>query len=183
MENIIEPFESERLLYRELLPSDAEAMFEMDNNPEVHRYLGGNPTQTIEETHRIIDYIRSQYVRNGIGRMAAVLKDSGEFIGWVGLKLEHNVNGHENFYDIGYRLLPQFWGRGFATESALAFVDYGFKVLKAEKICAFADKDNTASRRALEKAGLHYVNTFYSDYLNKDGEMGAVWYEIKNPAL
>jgi [ribosomal protein S5]-alanine N-acetyltransferase len=178
---MLQPFESERLLYRELLPSDAEAMFEMDSNPEVHRYLGGKPTQTIEETRKVIDFVRQQYIDNGIGRFAAVLKETGEWIGWVGLKLERNVNGHEAFYDIGYRLRPEFWGKGFATESAIAFVDYGFNVLKADKICAYADESNNASRRALEKAGLKYINTFDSDYLKNGSDERAVWYEIVNP--
>lgn len=178
---MLKPFESERLLYRELLPSDAEAMFEMDNNPEVHRYLGGKPTQSIEETRKIIEYVRQQYIDNGIGRFAAILKETNEWIGWVGLKLERNVNGHETFYDIGYRLRPEFWGKGYATESAIAFVAYGFNVLKADKICAYADESNKASRRALEKAGLKYVNTFDSDYLKNEGDERAVWYEIMNP--
>ena len=180
---MLKPFESERLLYRELLPSDAEAMFVMDSNPEVHRYLGGNPTQTIEETRRIIEMVRKQYIDNGIGRFAAILKETGEWIGWVGLKLERNVNGHDTFYDIGYRLRPEFWGKGYATESAKAFVDYGFNILKADKICAYADESNKASRRALEKAGLKYINTFDSDYLKKENDERAVWYEIVNPAL
>ena len=180
---LIAPFESERLYYRELLPEDAEAMFAMDNNPEVHRYLGKNPTQSIEETRKVINYVRQQYIDNGVGRMAAILKETNEFIGWGGLKLERNVNGHETFYDIGYRLLPQFWGKGYATESAIAFVDYGFNVLKAEKICAYADADNKASRRALEKAGLRYISTFESDYLkSSNGSEMAVWYEIENPS-
>lgn len=180
---MLKPFESERLLYRELLPSDAEAMFVMDSNPEVHRYLGGNPTQTIEETRRIIEMVRKQYIDNGIGRFAAILKETGEWIGWVGLKLERNVNGHDTFYDIGYRLRPEFWGKGYATESARAFVDYGFNILKADKICAYADESNKASRRALEKAGLKYINTFDSDYLKKENDERAVWYEIVNPGL
>lgn len=180
---MLKPFESERLLYRELLPSDAEAMFEMDSNPEVHRYLGGNPTQTIEETRRIIEMVRKQYIDNGIGRFAAILKETGEWIGWVGLKLERNVNGHQTFYDLGYRLRPEFWGRGYATESAKAFVDYGFNILKADKICAYADESNKASRRALEKAGLKYINTFDADLFKADGDERAVWYEIVNSKL
>ncbi len=180
---MLKPFESERLLYRELLPSDAQVMFEMDNNPEVHRYLGNNPTQTIEETRKVIEMVRKQYIDNGIGRFAAILKETGEWIGWVGLKLERNVNGHETFYDIGYRLRPEFWGKGYATESAIAFVDYGFNVLKAEKICAYADATNKASRRALEKAGLKYVSTFDAELFKDEEDKQAVWYEILNPAF
>ena len=54
----------------------------------------------------MIENIRQQYRTNGIGRMAVILKETGEFTGWAGLKLERNVNGHEQFYDIGYRFIP-----------------------------------------------------------------------------
>jgi ribosomal-protein-alanine N-acetyltransferase len=178
---VIKPFESERLMYRELLPSDDQGMFELDSNPEVHRYLGNKPVTSIEEVRKVIAMVREQYRSNGIGRMAAILKETGEFIGWVGLKLEHDVNGHDTFYDIGYRLIQKHWGKGYATESAKAFIDYGFNVLNVDKINAYADADNIASRIALEKAGLRYVNTFKSEYLMDRGNEKAVWYEIVNP--
>ncbi len=68
-------FETERLLLRPLELSDAEAMFAMDNNPIVHKYLWQQPTQTIEETIKIIEYVQRQYAENKIGRFATILKD------------------------------------------------------------------------------------------------------------
>ena len=111
-------FQSERLYYREFVPSDDVLMFALDSNPEVHTYLGNNPVTDISQVRVYLDSLIDQYKNNGIGRMAAFLKDTNEFIGWGGLKLERNVNGREQFYDIGYRLLPEFWGKGYATESA-----------------------------------------------------------------
>ena len=122
--------ESSRLTYRELLPSDDEAMFELDSNPNVHLYLGNNPATNIEQSRSYIKQVREQYRINGIGRMAAILKETGEFIGWAGLKLESNVNGHDRFYDVGYRFIERYWGNGYATEAAQFFVNYGFEVLK-----------------------------------------------------
>jgi len=121
--------ESSRLTYRELLPSDDEAMFELDSNPNVHLYLGNNPATNIEQSRDYIKQVREQYRTNGIGRMAAILKETGEFIGWAGLKLESNVNGHDRFYDVGYRFIECYWGNGYATEAAQFFVNYGFEVL------------------------------------------------------
>lgn len=167
--------ETKRLLLRELFPSDDLKMFELDSNPEVHKYLGNNPVTDIEKSREMIANIRQQYVKNGIGRWAVILKETNEFIGWSGLKLERNVNGHEQFYDLGYRFIQKHWGKGYALESAKAFVEYGFKILKIDTICAYADAGNQASRNVLEKAGLHYINTF--EY---EGEE-EVWYEIKNP--
>ena len=167
--------QSERLLYRELQHSDDEVMFALDSDPEVHRYLGNNPLTDIEQSREYIKNIRKQYKDNGIGRMAVILKETNEFIGWAGLKLEHNVNGHDAFYDVGYRLMQKYWGNGYATEAAKFFVKYGFNKLKLEKINACAMVEHIASRRALEKSGLKYIEDF--DY--GGGEICA-WYEINS---
>lgn len=167
--------ETERLYFREFEPTDDIGMFELDSNPEVHTYLGNNPVKTIEESRAAIDFIRDQYRTNGIGRWAALLKETGEFIGWAGLKLERNVNGHDTHYDLGYRFIQKHWGKGYASEAASAFVDYGFNVMKLEKINATADPSNAASRKVLERAGLKFIETF-----DHEGEE-EVWYEMVNP--
>ena len=107
-----------------------------------------------------------------MGRMAVILKETGEFIGWAELKRERNVNGHEVFYDLGYRFLKKYWGKGYATEAAKTFVAYSFNVLNLEKINAYADMPNIASRSVLEKAGLKYIETF-----NHNGTEES-WYEL-----
>lgn len=167
--------ETERLLLRELLPTDDVGMFELDSNPQVHIYLGNKPVTSIEQVREAIANIRQQYLENGIGRWAVILKETNEFIGWSGLKLEKNVNGYERFYDLGYRFIQKHWGKGYAYETAKAFVDFGFNDMKLEKINAYADFDNLASRRVLEKVGMHFVNAF-----DDEGTQEA-WYEIKNP--
>lgn len=167
--------ETERLLLRELLPTDDVGMFELDSNPQVHIYLGNKPVTSIEQVREAIANIRQQYLENGIGRWAVILKETNEFIGWSGLKLEKNVNGYETFYDLGYRFIQKHWGKGYAYETAKAFVDFGFNDMKLEKINAYADFDNLASRRVLEKIGMHFVNAF-----DDEGTQEA-WYEIKNP--
>ncbi|KOS06209.1 hypothetical protein AM493_09330 [Flavobacterium akiainvivens] len=168
--------ESERLYYREFQLKDALLIFELDSNPLVHRYLGNKPYTQMSQAQDYVAFVMQQYEQNGVGRMATFLKETDEFIGWAGLKLVENLNGRDRFYDVGYRLLPQFWGKGYATESAKFFVDYGFTVLNIPVIIGMADSANTASRRALEKTGLVQTETF--DY---DGE--TVWLEITNPAI
>ncbi|KGO92428.1 GNAT family N-acetyltransferase [Flavobacterium subsaxonicum] len=169
--------ETNRLYYRELQPTDDEAMFALDSNPEVHRYLGNKPVTTIEQSRDMIENIRQQYVNNGIGRMAAILKETDEFIGWVGLKLERNVNGRDQFYDIGYRLLQEHWGKGYATEANLFFRDYAFNNLKIQVLNATALTAHKASCRILEKTGLVFTEVF--DY---DGQE-CRWFEMINPAM
>jgi len=170
------PLQSERLYYREFLPEDAPALLEMDSDPEVHRYLFDEVVTDINKINSVITYIRQQYIDAGIGRMATFEKATGDFIGWTGLKLERNVHGHETFYDIGYRLMQKHWGKGYATEATVFFLEYAFNQLKAEKVNAYAFEGNGASRRVLEKCGLKNLGVFMHDNVE------SVWYEIINPA-
>lgn len=165
-------FETDRLYFREVVPQDDKGFFALDSNPEVHRYLGNNPVKSIEECRDWIASIRQQYLDYGIGRWAVIEKASGEFVGWAGLKVEKNVNGHERFYDLGYRLRQEFWNKGYATEAAKAFVDFGFNELRLPVINAYVMEAHAASRKVLENAGLRFV-----EYFEYEGGREC-WYEI-----
>ncbi len=162
--------ETERLILRELQPSDAAKMFELDSNPEVHKYLGNHPIHTINQAEEVIASVRNQYITNGIGRWATVEKSSGEFIGWSGLKfISKPENNQVNFYDVGYRLMPKYWGKGYATESAKAALGYAFNTMNLNEVVGTCHEDNIASRRALEKCGLIFVKKFlYKNELTCD---------------
>ena len=168
--------ETERLVLRELLPEDKEGMFELDTNPEVHKYLGNHPVHTMEQIEETIQFIRQQYIDHGIGRWALIEKSTGDFIGWGGLKLMRQLtNHHIDYYDLGYRLIKRYWGKGYATEATIASLNYAFKELKQEKIYAMANVNNIASRHILEKSGLHFVEKFYHEGEEHD------WFEISAP--
>ena len=170
--------ETERLLLRELELSDAEGMFELDSNPNVHLFLGNKPVKHIDESIHQIKNIQQQYIDFGIGRWAVILKETNEFLGWFGIKfITNEINNHKNFYEIGYRFIERHWGKGYATEAGKAFVDYAFNEMKVEALYAYADAGNKDSRKILEKLGLQYINSF--EY---EGE-SEVWYELKNPNL
>ncbi len=156
------------------MPSDAEGMFELDSDPLVHRYLGNSPVKSIEASQTAIENIRQQYVERGIGRWAAIEKSSGDFIGWSGLKLntEQEFNNKIDFYDIGYRFIPRYWGKGYATESAVASLDYAFNTLNLKTVVGMAEIENLASNRILQKIGLNYIE----DFLFEDVMVS--WYEL-----
>lgn len=169
--------ETKRLILRDLLETDMDGIFELDSNPIVHKYLGNNPIKTKEKASKIIQFVQQQYKERGIGRFAAIEKSSGDFIGWSGLKLNSDkkeaLNGQKDFYDIGYRFIPRYWGNGYATESALAVMYFGFKKLNLETICGAAEMDNIASNKVLQKIGLKFINEFtYED-------VKCNWYELK----
>jgi ribosomal-protein-alanine N-acetyltransferase len=167
--------ETDRLILRELQLSDAAAFFAMDNNPKVHQYLWNKPVQKIEETIEIILAVRQQYVDNGIGRFAMVSKETSEFIGWAGLKFNTEAVNHKvNFYDIGYRVDEQFWGKGYASEAALAWLKYGFETMKIKTMEAAAHADNLASNRILKKMGMHCTGQYLEDAIYWN------WYQLEN---
>jgi len=156
--------ETPRLILRELLDTDDEGMFELDSNAEVLKYLYTELQTKIEQSQDVIAFIRKQYEENGIGRWAVIEKQSGAFIGWAGLKLvTQTINNRTNYYDVGYRLIPRYWGMGYATETCKASVDYGFNKLKLNLICATASMHNLASRKVLEKTGLIFKEEFLYD--------------------
>ena len=162
--------ETNRLLLRPLELQDAEAMFEMDKNPEVHKYLWQKPTKTIDENIKVIEMVQKQYNENNIGRFATILKESNEFIGWTGIKFvnDHIENGNTNFYDYGYRLNEKFWDKGFATEASLAWLEYGFNKMKIDVMNAYTHFENGASNHILQKVGFNFMENY------PDNE-GVIW--------
>ncbi len=166
--------ETERLLLRRLRPEDLDAWYEMDSDAEVHRYLGKSPITDLQQLKDVLANVQQQYIDNGIGRWAMLDKNTNTFLGWAGLKLmKEPTQGHEEYYDLGYRLLRKHWGKGYATEAAKAWVNYGFEEMNLSEICGRADIGNAASRHVLEKAGLEYI-----DDRDFDGQPHA-WYCIQ----
>lgn len=161
--------ETNRLILRELRPEDDKAFLVLNSDPVVMHYLDENPLSTIQQSRDIIANIRQQYADHGIGRWAAIEKSSGDFIGWSGLKFITTVeNNQTRFHDVGYRLIPRYWGKGYATESAKAALEYGFTNMKLQEIIGMCNEENLASRRALEKCGLTFIEKFKFDGLTCD---------------
>lgn len=167
--------ETERLILRNILPEDVDGMFELDSDPEVHKYLGNKPFTAKSQSENNIKEIIKQYENYGIGRWAMINKQTNEFMGWSGLKFNTiTLNAYTNFYDVGYRIIKRFWGKGYATESSIAALDYGFNTLNLDTIYGITEKDNQASHQILLKIGLKYIEDFYDEKAN----LNLRWYNI-----
>lgn len=169
--------ETERLAIRAFQESDLDAMFQLDSNPEVHRYLGNKPVKSKADALEKIKHVMEQYEKFGIGRFTCIEKSSGDIIGWSGLKFntgeKEELNGFRDFIDIGYRFIPEYWRKGYGYESAVACLDFGFNTMNYDIIYGAADINNIGSNKILKKIGLHFVNEFL--YENERIN----WYELK----
>ncbi|MFT5253668.1 MAG: ribosomal-protein-alanine N-acetyltransferase [Flavobacteriales bacterium] len=84
------------------------------------------------------------------------------------------MNGKVNFYDIGYRLNEQFWGKGYASAASFAWLEYGFKEMEIEVMDAAAPTDNIASNTILKKIGVKMTDQYLENGILWN------WYQLKN---
>ena len=139
-----------RLAMRRFVPHDYDDIWRLDSDPRVMKYITGKPA-TPQEARATMERVTRYYDKfPDLGAWYTVRRDTGAFIGWFSLKYA----GKSPDVEIGYRLLPQAWGQGFATEGATAMHDYGFDDLGLYRIIGVTHPDNKASQRVLQKAGL-----------------------------
>lgn len=139
-----------RLVLQRFRADDLDLLSRLQSDPAVMRYLGGVMTRDKSEEmlrERMLDYYA---LHPGLGVWKTLERSSGEC---VGFHLLNNIRGSEHI-QVGYRLFPQFWNRGYATEMSIALLRYGFTGLGLAQITAIADLQNEASHRVLLKAGL-----------------------------
>lgn len=142
-----------RLLIREITIDDTPLIFALNQNPEVIKYTS-DPAFKNENDARILieKVILPQYKNYGHGRWAVLLKESDVFIGWCGLK----YMPESGEVDLGYRYMQSFWGKGLATEAALASLKYGFENFKYNEIIGRVMKQNLPSINVLKKCGMTF---------------------------
>jgi len=155
---------SERLHLRDMTPDDAEALFALDQDPEVMRFLGGLiPGDSVQRKRALLEQRVATYAMcPGLGLGACSLKGSAEVMGWFMLRRqqyrEYDALGvllePVEHAELGYRLARRFWGQGYATEMSNALVRHGFLQLGLPQIVAFVSPEHRASIHVLEKAGL-----------------------------
>jgi RimJ/RimL family protein N-acetyltransferase len=136
-----------------LTESDVAFLRKLSDNPNVYRYTGDGPLADDEAALEILrTRIFPQYANHRVGRWAVELKEPQECptIGWCGLRWDEA----EKHYDLGYRLLEEFWGCGYATEAARATVSWAREQFPGARIVARARIENAPSLRILEKIGL-----------------------------
>jgi RimJ/RimL family protein N-acetyltransferase len=176
-----------RLLLRPFAEQDLGWLAELHGDPAVMRYIDdGQPVPREVVASRELPRILADYAAlpDGLGRYVAQRLADGLPLGWIALRPPSSVglqNDEAGAVEIGYRLLPAHWGRGYATEGARALTARAFTDLGAARVVATTMTVNTASRRVMEKAGLSLVRTFSADcpgYI-EGAEHGDVEYALR----
>jgi RimJ/RimL family protein N-acetyltransferase len=145
--------ETERLILRPFEPGDAEGLHAVHSDPSTFKYLGSPTPASLEETQARIERIRTRLKDRISGPWAVIEQASGRLIGDAGLQILEDGPDVE----LGYKLGPEYRGRGFATEAGRACLAYGFETLGLDRIVAVAWPENTASWRVMEKCGMTRV--------------------------
>ncbi len=160
-------FVTERLFIREYRKQDLDAFLEVVRQPQVYVMTYGIPISYSRARGKWwFKILHSNRIHHTSYEYAVFLKDTGRYIGNVGLI---NIDAIHRHADISYYIDHAVTGQGYATEAAGAMLQYGFGKLGFHKINGVCMHQNGASRRVMEKLGMHYEGTLRDD-LYKDGE-------------
>ena len=152
-------FETERLLIRPTLKQDAELIYQLMNTHKFIKYVGDRKIDSIEDAEKYIQTkMLPQLYSLGYSSYSLITKIDGEKIGTCGLYNRDGIDG----VDIGFGLLPQYEGLGYAYESSYRLIKAAFEEFEEfeiEEIKAITSKENISSQRLLNKLGLKMVGT------------------------
>lgn len=148
--------ETQRLVLRRFTLDDTPLIVHLLNEPLFLRFIGDKNVRTAEDAALYLQRgPLASYAQHGFGLYHVSLKGEGTPIGMCGLLKRETLED----VDVGFAYLPQFGGRGYATEAAQATLQYGRTVLGLKRIVAITAPGNTASINVLTKIGLRHTHT------------------------
>jgi len=159
--------ETARLILRHFNEKDVDPVFAMRSDADVMRFIR-EPQKRRSEAENWINLTSSRWEDEKIGFCAVIEKSSGKFVGWCGLWRLKETDEVE----VGYALVKDFRGKGYAVEASEALLIYGFEELNLKEIVAVARPENRASWRVMERLGMTY------DYTGKFYDSDLVHYSI-----
>jgi RimJ/RimL family protein N-acetyltransferase len=144
--------QTKRLILRRPRQEDRGPFARMNADPRVMEFFPA--PFSLHESNALMDRIEAHHEQHGFSWSAAELRETGEFIGFIGLAVPRFEAAFTPCVEIGWRLAAEYWGRGLATEGAHAVVNYAFNDLGLSEIVSFTTAQNLRSRRMMEKLGM-----------------------------
>lgn len=165
---------TERLLLRQVLPTDAEAVMKIRGNEEAMRYIPRPRAKTKQDALAVIEMLT-----NGI--------EEGKSINWAISNIEnpleiYGIMGYVNFYpelgkaEIGYMLHPDHWGKGYVPEAILEVEKFGFEQINLQSIEAKIDPRNDNSRKILQRNNYQFDRLAKKEMTFQDEELDSEYY-------
>jgi ribosomal-protein-alanine N-acetyltransferase len=169
--------ENDRLLLRQIIESDLENIFTGLSHPDIIKYYGIR-FDSLEATKQQMTWF-TDLEKNGSGIWWAVCaKEDQAFLGACGF---NNLNKEHKKAEIGFWLLPAYWGKGIITEAVHLIVDYAFNNLGLQRIEGFVETENKNSKKVLARLNFNHEKTL-QDYEEKNGKLISldIYTKIKN---
>jgi RimJ/RimL family protein N-acetyltransferase len=148
-------FTTPRLRVRLIRQDDFDHFYRMHSNPEVMRYI--QPVKNRAESDAFVENALQGFDQPSLGRWVAEEMETGRVIGTFVIVPSREFEGTIN---LGYLLLPEYWGKGYATELVRGGLAYFFDRTDYPEIFAVIESENQASRRVLEKSGFRYHDQY-----------------------
>lgn len=143
---------TERLLLRGWRPGDLDPFAAMNADPRVMEFFPAVLSRT--ETEAGIARIQAHFQRHGFGLWAVEIAGVTPFAGFIGLYTPRFEAHFTPCVEVGWRLTPDCWGRGYATEGARAALQFAFESQRIEEVVAYTATGNRRSRRVMERLGM-----------------------------
>ncbi|WP_158843372.1 GNAT family N-acetyltransferase [Saccharothrix deserti] len=145
---------TDRLLLRRVGPDDVRSAIAVLSDPETHRFAPAGPPSAEQAAKMLVEW-QANWAHDGIGYWAVELPETGEVIGFGGVR--HQERDGEPTFNLFYRFRPRHWGRGYAPEMARAAIEWASRAEPGRPVVIITDPDNTPSQRVAEKLGFAHV--------------------------
>jgi RimJ/RimL family protein N-acetyltransferase len=145
-------YETERLFLREWQDKDFEPFFALNQDVDVMRYFPN--VFSHQETVDLVTKIKNKFRAHDFGFYSCELKNTGQFIGSIGLNVPDFSAHFTPCVEVGWRVAKEFWGQGLAVEASQKCLEIGFNQFGLDEIVSFTAKINTNSQRVMQKLGM-----------------------------
>ncbi len=153
------PLRTERLVLRNWRDGDRDLFRRINSEDRVMEFFPFR--RTADEADAFLEEVRAEIDANGYGWTAAEVASTGDTIGFVGLhEAEIAPVVPAGTIEIGWRLAPEFWGRGYVTEAARAWLDFAFRHLGVPEVVSFAVETNVRSISVMKRLGMRHDGGF-----------------------
>ncbi len=147
--------ETDRLVLRKCEAGDLDGFIRLNTDQRVYEFFRSNPSK--EDCEIGFQIGMQKQAKDGFGFAVVEHKDTGAFLGFCGLEIPSYAAGRLPFepcVEIGWRLLPETWGKGVTVEASRGWLKFGFENLKLDEVVAYTVVQNHRSRRVMEKLGM-----------------------------